>query len=368
MARKRNRNIYYKGIKKDIQINKIIEEVGKIFEKESKNGLSIDINSLIKKIKNILESFEMLERVSKRDDIITKDTKLFFKNLKVNTVKKRQLLIEGYVIIMDFLEMLTNTSIDYRIYSINEKTNKVYFKTFSKEEVLQSLLPGLEDKIESKFRLNTKEVDEKIQNNEEISNKEEIFISHFEKLYNTITKDDMNLLPNGFFVVKRKIINYYGNFKNKTPKNLFTLEGKYKNFTRGHIVEGLDISLFEASNRPNNIEKLIMNFNVDRVRRLFYTKNLDYDRIIGFKQGDNTFTNTQIKLINADLMDYSTILTYLSNIYISLTRKNTNIENLSDNIKYMFYEEINKNVEDNIKFFIDKKLNLEELDSKIFKT
>lgn len=358
------KNIYYKGIEKDAQIEKISEEVSKIFKKESQNGLSIDINLLIKKIKNILEKFEMLERVSIQDDIIKKNTKLFFKNLKVNTIKKRQLLIEGYVIIMDFLEMLTNTSIDYRIYSINEETNKVYFKTFSKKEILQNLLPGSGNEL-GKFRLNTKDIDEKIQSNKKFSNAENTFIIHFENLYNDIITNDMQPGYTYGYMVHKKIIDTYGSSKDKMPKNLFNkTTGRYQQFNKGHIVEGLDISIFEAAKAKNYEELLI--FNRERIKELFYTKNLNYDNVKGFKQGDNTFTNTQIKLTNADLMDYSTILTYLSNIYISLTRKNTNIEVLSDNIKYMFYEEINKNVEDNIKFFIDKKLNLEELDSKIF--
>ena len=356
-------SIYYNKTSKNNQIEKISEEVSKIFIRDSQNNISIDINLLLKQIKEILSQIELISKtIQKKNEEgkVKNKTTYFLKNLKTGNIKKRQLLIKGYIIIMDFLEALTNNTIDYRCYYTSGKNqNKVYVKSFTKEQLLANLIIGKDNQEETGFKLDTSSINNQIKNNKEISNAENIFITHFNNLYNDIMLKDMQPGYTYGYMVHSIIIDTYGSSKDKMPKNLFNKTGRYQQFNKGHIVEGLDISIFEAA-KAKSYEELLV-FNRERIRELFYTKNLNYDNVKGFKQGDNTFTNTQIKMSNADLMDYKTIYNYLRKIYDSLTKENIDKLKLVNDIKKMFYQVIEEDTDAHITDFINNKLNLDKI-------
>lgn len=354
-------SIYYNKSSKNKQIEEISTEVSKIFVKDSQNNISIDLNLLLKEIKEILDQVNLIShttQIKNKKGKVKNKTIYFLKDLKVGNIKRRQLLIKGYIIIMDFLEALTNNTIDYRCYYIDEKNqNKVYVKSFSKEEILANLVIGKDSQKEIGFKLNTSTINKQLKHNKDISEAENNFITHFSNLYNDIITNDMQPGYTYGYMVHKRIIETYGNNEDKTPRNLFNEDGKYQQFNRGHITEGLDISIFESAKAKSYEEILV--FNRERIKELFYTKNLNYDNIKGFKQGDNTFTNTQIKLSNADLMDYRTIYIYLDKIYKSLIKGSTDKSALVEDIKDMFYQTVEESTDAYITDFINNKLNLD---------
>lgn len=343
------RDVYYSNISKDKQIESISKELSQIFIKDSNNEITINFYNLKKSIKEILDKVKLINKTYKFIDKEKKTRTNTIHYLEKNNIKNRQLLIKGYMILMDFLEALTGQSIDYRCYYIDDESNKnsnqVFVKTFNKEEILQKLIVGTAAGEEYKFALDKDKLQEELKENEKNSELEQNFIVHFNNLYNEIMLKDMQPgYDNYGFMVHSIIITTYGSRENKTPKNLFNKFGNYQRFNRGHIVEGLDISIFESENAKNYEELLA--FNRERIRKLFYTKNLNYDNIKGLKQGDNTLTGTQIKMFNASLMNYSTIYNYLERLFKALNSRDKDF--MTKELTDLFYEDIEKAVEDNI--------------------
>lgn len=345
------RDVYYSNISKDKQIESISKELSRIFVKDSNNEITINFYALKKNVKEILDKVKL---INKTYEFIDKKKKTrtstihYLLNFEKNAIKNRQLLIKGYVILMDFLEALTGQSIDYRCYYIdesNKSSNQVFVKTFNKEEILQKLIVGTAAEEEYRFVLDKDKLQEELKENGKKSELEQNFIVHFNNLYNDIMLNDMQPgYDNYGFMVHSIIIDTYGSSETKTPRNLFNKFGKYKRFNRGHIIEGLDISIFESKNAKTYEELLTLNY--EDIKKLFFTKNLNYDNIKGLKQGDNTLTGTQIKMFNAGLMNYSTIYNYLERLFKVLNSKDKNfmLKELTD----MFYEDVEKAVEGNI--------------------
>ena len=113
-------------------------------------------------------------------------------------------------------------------------------------------------------------------------------------------------------IVRSNIMNQYYS-QNPKLRNLKT--NRYQVFTRGHIIEAIDIS---ASQVLQNLDNNTINEDVASITSLMtqYTfgQNLSYDNVAASAGADNNITKTSIKATGADLYDYYTIVSQLSNI------------------------------------------------------
>lgn len=307
MADFKNTSLYAKNKTVDNQIKSIMKDVIDIFYDDTKKELSLNLEKLLKELEIIEKnlSFGELTVIDKEGK---KNTLLYLKN---NIVKNRQLLIKAYLILQNFRNYLVGSLVNYRYY-VEGNDGKVSMVSLSEEELLKYLRPKkYSEDFEIKFVLNgsLKSLAKSIKH----TGQEEDFLNHFNNLYSSIITTDMQPgWSQGRLIVHSFIIDQYGNSKDKTPPNLWAKSGKYKQFTKGHIFEGLDTSIYEAGGGPNEDNP---SYNYALIKRYFYTKNLDYDSVPGFKGGDNPFSNTQIKSGDADLIKYGTIIEQIKKLH-----------------------------------------------------
>lgn len=306
------RRLYSKRGSIDNQINNIVSNVSEIFIRDSKNIITLDFEKLLNELKNIQDELNLVQKFYTN----SKGKQYSVISLKRSNIKQRQLLLKGYLILQNFRAYLTGNLVDYRYY-IETKDGHVSMVSLSEEELLKYLIIGLNHGIETGFilsgSLNT------LSKNIEHSLKEQLFLEHFDNLYNSIMTEEMQPGYSYGYMVHSFIIDKYGSEDNKTPPNLWNKKGRYQQFNRGHIFEGIDISMYEAGANMLS-ENPVLNYM--KIKELFYTKNLVYENVSGFKGGDNTFTNTQIKSQGADLMDYNTIYKQIENLYSILQTGN----------------------------------------------
>ena len=331
-------NLYSSRTSNDAQIRRITEDISEIFIKDSKDLISLDFNNFIQKIEQISLKLEMVVK-----SYTPSSGKIeSIKTLKRASIKKRQLMLEGYLLIQNFRALLTGSLVDYRYYT-EDKNGHVQMVSLTEEELLKYLKISTSHGIETGFalsgQLNT------LSKNIEHSVQEELFLEHFDNLYNSIMTEDMTPGWTYGYRVHGFIIDKYGNREQKTPTNLFNQKsGRFQQFNKGHIFEGLDISMFEAGADMSN-DKLYYNYNL--IKQYFYTKNLAYDSVKGFKGGDNTFTNTQIKSTGADLVDFKTIISQIEELKNALFNSN-NEKELKEKLTNIFIDTTGKAIEDEI--------------------
>jgi len=303
-------NLFSQSRSKDKQIEAIVNEVADIFVKDSQKIVSVDIQKLLTELDKIGQEFLLIEKTY----INSKGKEETIYSFQRGSIKKRQLLLKGYLLLQNFRAYVTGSSVvNYRYY-VETKEGTVAMVSLSEEEIIQYLKITSSHGIEQGFNISTSlnTLAKKIKHTEQ----EEAFLSAFNKLYTSIMAKDMQPGYTYGFMVHSSIIEQYGSEVNKTPTNLWNKKGRYQQFNKGHIIEGLDTSLYEAGSDASDEQ---ITFNYDLTKKLFFTKNLSYDRVIGFKGGDNSYTNTQIKASGADLMDYYTIFNQIKKLKNVLT-------------------------------------------------
>lgn len=275
----------------DNTVRSIIEEVNSLFLTDTKEEVHLNIKKIQMQLKDILNNVTFIEKQNEKINEKGEKTIETIYLLQRSSVLERQLLVKGYAILQSFRNFLTNSTLTYRYYITNLKGDVKLYQ-LSEEQILKSL-SGNSDIL---FDIRQGEISKQ----EEVTKEDnDSFFQHFLNIYNIILTSEMQH-PEGkesLYMVKEYIMKKY-----KYPKNLLhDNTNNYQFFNKGHIVEGLDISMYDVGwkNKKNK--------NYEAIKRRFYTKNLVYDNVIGFKGGDNSFTNTQIKSSKASLMKFKTI-------------------------------------------------------------
>lgn len=344
----RRKTVFNTSTSIDNQSKKIVEDISKIFKREGQNIVSLNLKELINQLEQIQKEVIIIDKTFKNK----KNEVQIIHTIK-GSIKIRQLLVKGYLILQNFRAYLTKNIVDYRVYGeiINKGNIEIGMISLTEEDLIKYLTVRSNHGIEESFNLG--KINKTLLKQTKHSIAEINFLNHFTNLYNSIlTKDMQPSFAQGQFMATKNTVNFYGDNDSKTPPNLFKQDGRYKSFTRGHIIEGLDISLYEDSGIQTGMPIYIDYANV---KRLFFTKNLNYDSVSGFKGGDNPFTNTQIKSIGADLMDYSTIKKQIELLYNNISNVSTQTA-LEELLTQQFMDNTSKTININIDNIINKEI------------
>ena len=280
------------------QINTIKKAIAKVFIEEQDGNLKIDLLQFNRQANQIIKMAKYQKgMLSKNFEIL---------NL---TSRKQALLAKGYILIMEFRHYLFEEEINYRYYIKSGKDAPSYEKVveFSENDISKYMKFRKDKIVFNEPKLKESKINEAYSN----------FASYYSNLYMVPDVNDyMRLIKNTKLpgrIVRSNIMNQYY-LQNPKLKNAKT--NRYQVFTRGHIMEAIDISISQVLQTLDS--NATINEDIASITSLMtqYTfgKNLNYDHVAASAGADNNITKTSIKATGADLYDYYTIVSQLSNI------------------------------------------------------
>lgn len=305
-----------KKIFSEADIDSILQNVSEIFGDETYSTINLNIEKFQKEIDKILNKVKLIQ-------VYNSHGKLKGYRIKYNSMEKRKLLAEGYLLIFKLREFLIGETIDYRYYyNLPDPPGGVRVTTFSEDNIL---------KMMSSAQLGFKIRQGEARKATEATEYQNLLDLHYMNIMNGLgpAKDRSFLVTHTYIREK---------YASETEgKGLYKKDGKSPQvFTRGHVFEALDIAFSEAINSGKLEDFHSIEYSV-------FSKYLNYDNIAGTQGGDNQITMTQIKANAADLLDYATIIKDLEDIRNMLQLKNK--VKLAEQIKEMYlnktkYEQI----------------------------
>ena len=279
------------------QINTIKKAVARAFVEEQEGSLKIDLLQFKRQANQIIKMAKF------QKGILSKNFEIL--NL---TARKQALLAKGYILIMEFRHYLFDEEINYRYYIKADGDTSAYEKAveFTESDISKYMKFRKDKIIFNESKLKQSDINEAYSN----------FINYYSNLYMIPDVNDYMRLIKGTKqpgrIVRSNIMNQYYS-QNPKLRNLKT--NRYQVFTRGHIIEAIDIS---TSQVLQNLDNNTINEDVASITSLMtqYTfgQNLSYDNVAASAGADNNITKTSIKATGADLYDYYTIVSQLSDI------------------------------------------------------
>lgn len=280
------------------QINTIKKAIAKVFIEEQDGNLKIDLLQFNQQANQIIKMAKYQKgMLSKNFEIL---------NL---TSRKQALLAKGYILIMEFRHYLFEEEINYRYYIKSKGDAPSYEKAveFSENDISKYMKFNKDKIVFNESKLKESKINEAYSN----------FASYYSNLYMTPDINDYMRLIKGTKlpgrIVRSNIMNQYYS-QNPKLKNVKT--NRYQVFTRGHIMEAIDISTSQVLQTLDG--NAAINENTASITSLMtqymFGKNLNYDNVTASAGADNNITKTSIKATGADLYDYYTIVSQLSSI------------------------------------------------------
>lgn len=280
------------------QINTIKKAIAKVFIEEQDGNLKIDLLQFNRQANQIIKMAKYQKgMLSKNFEIL---------NL---TSRKQALLAKGYILIMEFRHYLFEEEINYRYYIKSGKDAPSYEKAveFSENDISKYMKFRKDKIIFNEPKLKESKINEVYSN----------FASYYSNLYMVPDVNDyMRLIKNTKLpgrIVRSNIMNQY---YSQNPKLKNAKTNRYQVFTRGHIIEAIDISISQVLQTLDS--NATINEDIASITSLMtqymFGKNLNYDSVAASAGADNNITKTSIKATGADLYDYYTIVSQLSNI------------------------------------------------------
>lgn len=266
-------------------INSILQSVSEIFGDETYQEINLNIKKLQIEIDKILTKVSLIQ---------VNDSKGKIKGYKIkyNSLEKRKLLAEGYLLIFKLREFLTNESINYRYYyNIPDPPGGARVTTFTEKEILTMM-----SNAQLGFKIRTGQAKKA----SEASEYQALLDLHYSNIMNGL----QSAANSSFLLVHSNIMEMYGGMNPGLRRKNSNI---YQVFTRGHVFEALDIAFSEVI-EAGQLKDL------HAVEKSVFGKYLNYDSIPGTQGGDNQITMTQIKANAADLLDYATIIKDLKEI------------------------------------------------------
>lgn len=280
------------------QINTIKKAIAKVFIEEQDGNLKNDLLQFNQQANQIIKMAKYQKgMLSKNFEIL---------NL---TSRKQALLAKGYILIMEFRHYLFEEEINYRYYIKSKGDAPSYEKAveFSENDISKYMKFNKDKIVFNESKLKESKINEAYSN----------FASYYSNLYMTPDINDYMRLIKGTKlpgrIVRSNIMNQYYS-QNPKLKNVKT--NRYQVFTRGHIMEAIDISTSQVLQTLDG--NAAINENTASITSLMtqymFGKNLNYDNVTASAGADNNITKTSIKATGADLYDYYTIVSQLSSI------------------------------------------------------
>lgn len=280
------------------QINTIKKAIAKVFIEEQDGNLKIDLLQFNQQANQIIKMAKYQKgMLSKNFEIL---------NL---TSKKQALLAKGYILIMEFRHYLFEEEINYRYYIKSKGDAPSYEKAveFSENDISKYMKFNKDKIVFNELKLKESKINEAYSN----------FASYYSNLYMAPDVNDyMRLIKSTKLpgrIVRSNIMNQY---YSQNPKLKNAKTNRYQVFTRGHIMEAIDISTSQVlqtldSNAAINEDTASI---TSLMTQYMFGKNLNYDNVAASAGADNNITKTSIKATGADLYDYYTIVSQLSSI------------------------------------------------------
>lgn len=335
------------------ELNLIKQELEKTFyygiEEEGVKPLKIDIVYFEKLIQSLYTEYKS------HYALLTSKTYINFSDYIDNINFKN--LIMAYPLLMKFRQYLTQSEINYRIYS-NFKDGNMVVAQFGTYDILEGLkLQNTKRGIVLGFNIEDIE-----KNQTRIEQLENFYNRYFPQIESIDLSQDFKggkqkkYTNKGSLWRVHKFIyqRYIGRNKGLKQKK----SNLYQVFNFGHLMEAYDITFTHILQMDTeNIETI----NLRKVEDIYFGDYLSRDNIKGFHGGDNPFTNTQIKTVRGDIMNLVTILKELSNTYEIIIKiknyLNTGDEKIKQDIKKLLQEnfyEIEDNLDDTLEANVEK--------------
>lgn len=338
------------------QLNTIKDNLAKIFIEEQEGIIKIDLNEYKNQAEQIIKAAKYQKEMKGKN----------FEILNL-TARKQALLAKGYLLIMKFRAYLFDEEINYRYYIRTSGSDIKYEKAieFNEDNIAKYMRFKKDRIVFNEGKLNESDINEMYSS----------FANYYSDRYMYPDINDymqLALNSNSARVVRSNIMNQYYSL-NPGLKNAKTY--KYQLFSRGHIMEAIDISTSEVL-LNSNIESFSDIASVNSLMDSYvFGKNLNRDTVTASAGADNNITKTSVKSTDADLYSYYTIVSQLSKIlsiidngFESEEKRIATFKNLfMDKSKYineedfqevanLAYEKLLKDIEDSI-----KKINLKNI-------
>lgn len=307
----------------------ILKEVGKELSTDTSIMILPELKQYQGKINQLIQNIKNINRRKSRES-------------------KAAVLREGYLTIMQIREFFLGETITYRLYLQTSDMQETRVVEMTTEQILNRV--GYE---RGGLRLRQMS-DAYIRSIESHNSQYEAYVdAHLTNIRNQLKE-----------VHSRSYTGYIANTNIRTkynhPQNLYKKNGSPRTFNMGWIYQALDATindLYTPSTDPP--------VNNGEFERVYFTKNLAYDNLIGFKGGD--VDNVQIKANAASLMSSKSILRYLNDIQALINSlSSTNTEKLSNEIKRLFTDtgiDIDQTIDKHIDTTVNKLL--QEIKTKI---
>lgn len=342
MAGKSNIEIDKQFVKEQSQ--KALEKVAEYFSKETKTFSDISLK----------EEKEIVETILKGLSSWNSQTSSAYKEMSL------KLAYEG---IMRFRTLVlgSTSEIQYRLYIRGEAEDigNVQIIKVSEKELLQAT-----GRDRSALRLK-QNLDILISEKNKDNERQSIFNKHFQNVQNGLehpSKSSTN------YVITQDVISKYAAIKQRNKEGRLLAIGellknvayqdepknyRLKLFNRGWVYQAFDQTVEDFNNSGQDWNKITK----EAFHKQYFTKNLSYDNVVGFKGGDVGLM--QIKSNMASLMSKTTLVKYLNIILEILSSKTrSDKEKLKNTILKSFLSddkitpEILKEVEYNIDNFL----------------
>lgn len=303
-----------------------------------------------------------------------------------NNTEEAELLKEAYATIMQLREILTGSTINYRIYlndSSSTSNNNFVIKSLSMQELLNNGVSfdsveqrlqiaengiqqyfnelqkqGKQSELQQVSKAYEYEANRRLsmvkQNvvygeknywliNKETKKYKEVKFAGYRIATNLLSKDNYSK----YWTNKRKVSSYLITTKTGKIQRRWKYTEDFKFFNEGHIIEGVERSMYEGRRRNDN------EFNLGT----FFNSQMRFDSVSGFKGGD--VGNWQIKKGNANLMSAQAINNALNKVTEILKGLSSGdlsqVSKIQNLVKESFMTD--KNIQNNISNMIDRTVN-----------
>lgn len=278
------------------QINTIKKNLAKIFVEDQTDEIGIDLKEYKRQAEQIIRTAKFEKGMASKN----------FEILNL-TSRKQALLAKGYLLIMKFRAFLFDEDINYRYYIKASGDMPTYDRAveFSENDISKYM----------RFRARKIVFNESKLKDSDVNKMYSDFANYYSNRYMVPDVNDYMRLITGTNlpgrIVRSSIMNQYYS-QNPSLRNAKT--NRYQVFTRGHIMEAIDISTSEVlENIDVNLTSSVASVS-SLMDSYVFGRNLNYDSVAASAGADNNITKTSIKATSADLYDYYTIVSQLTTI------------------------------------------------------
>ena len=329
------------------QLNSVLRELEETFYYEiDENGVKV-LKININYFEDLIDRLQL--KYERYGALLTSKTKVNFSTYKNISLKD---FIMAYPLLMKFRQFLTQSEINYRIYSDFKDKNMIISQVGTYD-----FLRGLKLQATKSGTILNFDISPIRKKQERMDNLENCYNRFFPQLQQRdLTQRFTNLkLSQSRWRVRKFIFNRYIDQNIGLKQKNSNL---YQTFNFGHLIEAFDLTfthILQIDTADNTTFR--------QVEDIYFGKYLNLDNIKGFHGGDNPMTNTQIKTRRGDVMDLSSVLLVLKNTrniikkikeYLNSGDKNLRQE-IKNLLKENFYEEkIEENLNETLELNIEK--------------